>query len=315
MLTYGDQVTKLRTRFPRCGPNEAENLIWQAVVDLHNEHAWSFLITEGKIITEASYNTGTLSVTNGSNAVTVSVDATWQTSWTTGASTRKILIAGRPETYDLIVSGPNAGFLESAWIGDTNAAATYVMWRDIYALPVTCDFGREFFILQPALNRRISIVDYNRFQAAAALQQNSPGMPIAATRVGLTTNLGVLGVPQLKFGPNPPSSQEVYVVLFYASPVKPVDLGAFLDPIWPARAEDLIYRRARWQYAEDHDLPMTDRLKDVYLSRFFDLQSAFNGGNEMDRRIRSTIPNGVMQMSGNYPDSWFQGTFPGSTYP
>lgn len=316
MLSIADHMHKLRSRFPKCGPNEAESYTWQAIIDLCNEHSWSFLLKDGKIQTEALYNTGTIAVLNGSQAVTLSVDGTWLTSWTTTPSTRKIMIAGRAEAYNLTVTGANTGTLDSNWLGDDNATASYTLYRDTYPLPVDCDFGREYFLLDPARNRDVKLIEFGTFHRAFSMMQNVPGLPWAACRVGLTTVGATVGVPQLKFGPQPPSSAETYALLYFQKPVKPTALTDYPSPLWPERGEDLIYRRARWQYAEDHDLANVNRLRDTYSSRFFDVQSEFNGKNEMTRRIRNTLPSIFFEGDQYLGDpQWFVGSYPKATYP
>lgn len=313
MLSIRQQVAKVTKMFRNCGPNEGLSMVWQAIIDLHNEHPWAFILKEGKLITEPQYNTGTVGVTNNSTAVTLSVDGTWGTSWTTSPSSRRIVIAGRSEDYGLTITGANTGTLDSVWLGDTNATANYFMFRPLYSLPSDCDYAREYIILDPARNGSIKLVDFGTFWKDFAKQQNAPGLVKWATRGPLVSVAGV-AIAQLYLGPNPPSSQEVYPIWYFMKPTKPTTLDDFPTPLWPERAEDLIYRRARWQYAEDHNLAMVNRLKDVYLERYFDVASEFDGKNEMERRIRSTYPSLPFEEYTLY-STWFQGTYPSLTYP
>jgi hypothetical protein len=283
MMRYQDHVNELISRFPRCSPNEASSEVFRAVKNLYQEHDWTFLIAESSIVTEAAYTTGTVGVTNGNPAIALT-DGTWVVSW----ANRRIVIEGDPVPYGLTVTGAAAGTLDRNFSGETDTGLTYTIYRDIYTLPTDCDYTRAYYILDPARNCSIRLKDYGTFMDEALRCRTSPGIPAWATFVSLTSD----GVPQIQLGPNPPSSAETYPILYFRSPATPSALTEYPSPRFPVAFEDLIWRRAAWQYAENPRHPHWQRseLRAQFYERFFDAVKRFDGGNEIDRRIRSSYP-------------------------
>jgi hypothetical protein len=94
------------------------------------------------------------------------------------------------------------------------------------------------------------------------------------------------GVPLLRFGPDAPSLGG-YSLVYYAAPQKPANTSLPILPTIPIPFEDLIWRRARWLYAEEKGKNMRERddLRRIYYERFYDAVKVCNGGAEVERYI------------------------------
>lgn len=298
-MVYKDHVQQLLSRYPQCEWHQAESLIWQAAILTYNEHPWAFCVKEARITTEAAYNLGTVTLTNNSTAVVGNGDGgTWDPTWIL----RRFIGAGRAEEYDFTVTGAQTGTLGSPWLGATAASSAYSIFRDTYAVPSDCDYGREYFLLDPARNRTLRLKDLGVFEraktnaiysgvgypyAVTGFGYAGGGYPIWATRVATTA----AGVPQLRFGPDPPSTIENYPVVYYASPQRTTITSA-ITPLFPVAFEDLIWRRARWLYSEEKGRSYRERddLRRIYYERFGECVRACDGGAEVERYINSNYP-------------------------
>jgi hypothetical protein len=303
-VNFGEHIGLLISAYPQCETHTAESIVWQAIIAVYNEHPWPFCVKEGRIVTEGSYATGTLQVTNGLTAVTLS-DGVWDPTWTL----RRIDIAGRSETYDMATILAGSGTLVQPWQGEDNAAATYTMFRDVYSLPTDCNMGREHYILHPASGRCVRHVDYGVFlerKARGQAQTYANGTGIYwCTRVGMTA----AGAAQLQFDP-PPSTVETFPIIYYATPPKPTAYTSLITPLFPPQYEDLIWRKARWLYAEERrKWRERDQFRAIYYDRFFDAKATFDGGAEIDRVLRGAHPNVYTDWRDNIASAIVRGTF------
>jgi len=285
-LTFGDHVRQLQEVYPQCESHLAESLVWQAAMHVYGEHHWTFLLKEDRVVTEAPYSTGTIAVTNKDTAMTLT-GGTWDATWTQ----RRMLIGPRFEPYDMATVLAGSGTLSRAYQGDTDAAATYTIYRDTYSMPLDCDYGRTYFILDPTRGRIIRMKDFGTFQQRAATRLSTASqsslLGVWATRVALDATTGV---PTIRFDPYP-SDVSVFPVIYFAGPTKPTAYTQAITPLFPQSHEDIIWRRALWLYAEfKRRWRERDQLRAIYYDRYFDAVKQFDGGNEMERYIRGTYP-------------------------
>lgn len=296
-MTYKDHVNQLIQKYPQCEWHLADAMTWQAAILVYNEHPWSFCVKEGRIQTEAIYTIGTVALTLNSTAVVLTT-GTWDPTWVN----RRFIGQGRSEEFDITINSTTTGTLANAWIGDTNLTATYTLFRDTYAVPSDCDYGREYFILDPARNRLIRLKDLGVFIRAKANSVFSGvgypyaisgfgyaggGYPVWATRVAINSS----GVAQLRFGPDAPSTVESYPVIYYGAPQR-TTFTQPITPLIPAAFEDMVWRRARWLYAEERGRSYRERndLKAIYYDRYGEAVKACDGGAEVERYINSNYP-------------------------
>lgn len=277
-MTFRDHVNQLVERFPSCDDHTARTLTWQAFLLVYSEHPWSFLVKEGVISTEAQYIDGTVLLENESTAV-VGSGTVWDATW----ASRRFVGEGQVAEYDITITDATHAVLNRAWLGDDLDAATYRIYRDTYPVPSDCDYGREYFITDPSRNTMVRIKDLGVFLRQKSRGQNGAGYPIWVTRVGTTA----AGVPLLRFGPDAPTTVAGYPIIYFAAPQKPANASLSVTPLIPAPYEDLIWRRARWLYAEERgkNLRERDDLRRIYYERFFDAAKAMDGGVEVERYI------------------------------
>lgn len=99
--------------------------------EILDELQWQRLEAQGALQTVAEYNAGTLTATEGSNAVTGA-----GTVWTAAMSYRIIRIANREEYYEFTRVTGTSGTLDRAYEGDTGAGLSYRINKSIYQMPV-----------------------------------------------------------------------------------------------------------------------------------------------------------------------------------
>jgi hypothetical protein len=281
--TYRQDLEEISAVFPTIGPGERDALLWRGIVDICNENDLSFLIGEARIVTEAPYKEGTVSVTNGGTLVTVTggVWAVWQQ--------RKIKIQGRDEIYDVsIVNSMNTLTLAEPWLGETKSGLSYILFRDTYELPADCELTKELLLFDVTQRDQVDFVDYAEFrQAKAQAGGGLLGIPCAVARRGVNSS----GRAEIEFGPRVPDSERVYQLDYFRSPQKPASLDASMNPTWPTAFEDVRVKRALYEYAMRKGHQRRFELKEQYEARIWDMVRKFDGGNEMRRRIRGTRSN------------------------
>lgn len=100
-----------------------------------NKYDWRWLYAKSTITTIAVYETGTVSLTNGSAIVTGS-----GTTFTEAMEGKKFKSANWDEIYTIdSVESSTSLTLDNEFNGDTITAGTYDIFQDIYALPTDCD--------------------------------------------------------------------------------------------------------------------------------------------------------------------------------
>jgi len=284
-MLFRDHVEQLITRFQSCEWHMAEAMVWQAALLVYAEHPWSFCVAEGRIDTEAAYTTGKVKLVQGSTAVVAVGDAVFNPAWWM----RRFTGEGRHEEYDITITGAGTATLGQKWLGESLDEAAYAIFRDTYPVPADCDYGREFFILDPARDCLLRFKDLGVFILEKARRLSSGiGYPQWVTRVGIDSN----GVPLLRFGPEAPVSAEGYPIIYFRKPAKPSSPSSPITPLIPAQFEDMIWRRARWLYSEEKGKRLAERndLRRIYWGRHFEAVKVCDGGAEVERRIATQYP-------------------------
>jgi hypothetical protein len=302
-VNFGEHIGMLISQFPQCESHTAESITWQAILAVYSEHPWRFCVKESRIVTEPSYATGTIHVTPGSTAIVLTGGA-WDPAWTN----RRITISGQSETYDMAVILAGSGTLVQPWAGTENLTATYTMYRDIYALPTDCNMGRDYYILDPSRNRCVRMKDYGVFtERKTGNTFSNSTQYFWCTRVAMTA----AGVAQLQFDP-PPTDGLVFPIIYFAAPIKPTLYTTTITPLFPTPYDDLIWRKARWLYAEERKKwRERDQFRAIYYDRFYDAVKILDGGAEVERIIRRQHPSIYPDWYANIATSIVRGTFVG----
>lgn len=130
MATLGD----IRFRLTKLAPGIDLDLLDGWIGDRYSQALdylpWQRLDASGSLVTQAEYAAGTLTATQGSNAITGD-----GTVWTAGMTGRLIRIAGRTEYYTFTRTGDTTGTLDRAYEGETNSGLSYRIAQNLYALP------------------------------------------------------------------------------------------------------------------------------------------------------------------------------------
>lgn len=290
-------MNEIRGYFPAIPPNECDALLWRSIVDICNENDLAFMIGEGVINVEAAYSTGTVNPTNGSAAL-VGVGTVWDPAW----QGRKISIAGGAP-YTVTINGALTATLDRPYVdGVTTTGLKYVIYRDVYPLPSDCEFSKDALLFDPLRpGLRIAMVDYMEFRRTKRQAFNGvvPGIPCEVARIGMTS----AGLAQIEFGPQVPSAAQSYLLDYYRSPQKPAAITNSVTPIWPEAFEDVKVLRALWKYADRKGHARRFEWQKNYKDRIWLMTTAFDGGNEMRRRLRNTRARaeaGINVFAGNY---------------
>lgn len=124
MLEMRDNSTETSVR------NKYKRRVNDAYVrDIPSRFEWDWLHKTGQITLQASYNTGTVSVTQGSNAITGT-----DTVWTSDMTGMKFTVPSTNEIYTFTCLSTVTGTLDKNYIGDDDSAANYLIFQDTYAL-------------------------------------------------------------------------------------------------------------------------------------------------------------------------------------
>jgi len=263
--------------------------VWRAITDIATEENLAFMIGDAKLVTEANYATGTLAIAGGVN-VTLS-GGLWDAAWTK----RQIVIQGRGERYGITITGAGTGTLDSTWQGTTTTGLTYRMFRDTYSLPSDCAFGKEIVLFDVAANVPMEFVDYETFTHDRQERRwsSTAGIPTGIARGGLDSS----GLPQLVFDP-PPGSARVYNLSYFRSPKRPALVTSALDPPWPDDFHDVIPLRAAEEWAARKGHPRRAEMRERLKPRMRKMRAAFDGGNELRRRLGGASERGVITLWG-----------------
>jgi hypothetical protein len=112
-----------------------DGAINDAIQEILERHDWQRLIVEGSLQTVAIYDTGTLALTNGLNTVSITGGT-----FTAAMTGRKIRPTGRNENYTFTYASASTGTLDRVYEGDTDTAASFRMFQNVFELAANCDY-------------------------------------------------------------------------------------------------------------------------------------------------------------------------------
>jgi hypothetical protein len=169
-MTYGQIRFLLTKALPGVDPDLLDGWIQDRYTRILDRLKWSRLELETAIQTVAPYQTGTVAVTAGSNAVTLTGGT-----WTTAMTGRAFRVDGRSEYYEFTRASATTGTLDRNYEGDTAAAATYKIVQFVYALPSDC----RMLAANPRLLDAPAVLD--RLSSRGELNASAPGRPSLGT--------------------------------------------------------------------------------------------------------------------------------------
>ncbi len=207
LTTFTDLFTDLQNRLRlTTGVTATENQAKRAInIGLHDMHigfaeGMSWAERTGELVTHPEYTTGTLSVNQGSTALTGS-STLWDTNNAFSEKNMraggKIVIDGGVEVYEIdSVSGDTAAVLTATFIKANASAASYLYFEDEYALHA--DFLRPVSFSSFDINNDIDLIGRNEFRQRYP-RNKTTGKPRIATIVDRAFSGSTTPVRKVRF--------------------------------------------------------------------------------------------------------------------
>ena len=225
LYNYAQVWNQVLLRAPDVGPMIAQNLVRNAFLRVAERRRWSWLIKFGQFISPAVYNTGTVTVTQGSATVTGS-----GTAWTSALLYRQFRIGLTAPIYTIqSVDSATQITLDSAYGSTTASGAVYQIYQCFYSTP--SDYHSMLTLWDPQMNWQLYLnvkqEELNLVDAQRATMGNAYCVSYRDTST-LTTNIsaGQPGVPRLELWPH--ATARVFPFLYEARATDLIDSGALL---------------------------------------------------------------------------------------
>lgn len=148
-MTYGQIKMQLQKLLPGVDQELIEGWIQGRYTRILDTISWKRQEAESVIAAPASYQVGTVTATQGSNAI--SSDGTTPTVWTTAMNGRMIRIANGTEYYQFTYVSPTTATLDRAYEGASTTAAAYRIDQNVFLMPTTARIIRG---VRPLHDRR-----------------------------------------------------------------------------------------------------------------------------------------------------------------
>lgn len=190
------------------------------------ETNWAGLRAEGEFVIPATYNTGTVTVTQGSNAVTGA-----GTTWTAAMTGRQFFVGGVGPFYTFTQTGTTTGTLDRVYGGTTVAGTTYDILQTYLTAPT--DFLQFTAVMDRANNWRL----HTNFRQEQIDTWDSKRSVAGTPTILATAPFSASGVVRFEIWPRT-SAAKVYSYRYVR---KPSALVAAADAlIWPISGYALI---------------------------------------------------------------------------
>lgn len=285
---YGDLLNRIRAQTGSAGPQDVmKRYINSALQDIHiglrEKVPWAE--RQATLITQPSYNTGTVSIAKGGTALTGAGTA-WNTANDFGVNnvrtTGRMVVNGGPEIYELsTITNDTTIALASRFTQDTVADASYVYFEDEYAL--ASDFLCPASFKTFDLGRQISLVPRNEFRERFPAAR-TPGKPQTACIIDRPPSGNTTPIRRVLFWKPPDQAYTlpyVYItskLVVSSAGVAQEEFSADSDePIVPLRYRHLIVMKALyWAYRDRRD----DTRANLANAEFTDLWLRMSNDNE-----------------------------------
>ena len=207
---YGDLQVRLREQTGVTATQDiAKRFINIALQDMHvgNGERYPWAERHAVIRTQAEYNTGTVTITKGSTALTGS-STLWNTnndfSVANARVTGKLVIAGSEEVYTISAVGSDTSItLNEPFIDDDVSGETYSYFEDEYALDG--DFLRPIDLTSFSDNGEIALISRTDFRRRYP-RNKTTGKPQVATLIDKPFGSNTTPVRHIRFH-KPPDSE------------------------------------------------------------------------------------------------------------
>lgn len=119
--------------------------------ELNTSYEWPWSYAEYNVPIQGLYNTGTISVTDGTNSVSLA-GGTWNSAW----NYKRLYLGSNNISYRVASFTANtATLVQAVNLGTNLTSVPYTVFQDLYALPDDCDFGDILCIVNPKLRYRL----------------------------------------------------------------------------------------------------------------------------------------------------------------
>jgi hypothetical protein len=201
MSTWGQLRLLLQQSGPTISPDLIDGFLNTRYGDVMDRWPWKGLEVETSIETTAAYNTGQVSVANGSNAIT-GVGTTW-TSAMNGMSFR---VSTDNAVYVFTYVSATSATLDRIYEDETNATASYWIYQDEYVLPAVTK--AVLSVVCPVTG--LPLADWTTEKIIDSIwPRSSPGVPTAFAMAADTSEADPPVYHTLKLSP-PPMFQRGY---------------------------------------------------------------------------------------------------------
>jgi hypothetical protein len=152
MSTFGQLRLRLTKAAPGLDPDLLDGFLNDRYQEVLQHLPWSGLVASGVLATVAAYDTGTVTVYQGSASV-----AGTGTSWSADHTGRRIRIGTDAEFYTFTYTSGTSGSLDRPYEGDSDAVdSSYRIFQNVYPLPADLDILTSVRRLDGVYMERIS---------------------------------------------------------------------------------------------------------------------------------------------------------------
>lgn len=229
--TFNEIHHRVLLRCPAAGTHLARDWVKNAFRTISEHRLWSWQTSQDQFLAKAVYNTGTVTATRGSTAVTGS-----GTTWTSAMVGRQFRTGTNQPIYTISARGSNTALtLGQPWGGETASGAAYEIWNAYFTAPA--DFQAFVSVWDPnfnwQLNLHISQEELNSMDAQRASGGTTyvvADLDYASIESGLQLADGTaitVPVPRFELWPHR-KSDYVWPFLYKTRPADLDDSGATL---------------------------------------------------------------------------------------
>lgn len=218
--TVGDMIANVQRKVgPSVGVplGEIADALNVANRKVHSLYEWPWTYKEYNVPVQASYSTGTITLTPGLATVT-GAGTTWVGTWT-----NKRLLVGNVDWPILSVGGAGTLTLEQTYNGGAVLTGnSYTIYQDTYPMPTDFEPGQDMILMQPDIRLQIRCIPrYSLEQQTNIMKNFFTNLTLAYADAGRQAN----GQYLIKLVP-PPSSYNNYRLVYKA---RPADLNLTTD--------------------------------------------------------------------------------------
>lgn len=294
-MTCGQQAARLQEVIRTIAPADARRRIANAYRRNSQRQPWQHLLKRFTLETEACYNTGTIAISENTSAVTVT-DGVWDVTWDDVPSSRKIMIQGRSEPYDVTAFGSTTTLtIADNYPGDDLTEGSYNLFRDVYPLPTDCGYTKLMALYDPSQRSdiryptdrgRLLLFNQPRFIIERAANNGLTGIPYCFMLINQSSETPPR--PQIQIYP-PSEDVRVYHGWYFRRPTMPTTDADYLD--WPSEWDDMHWVQAVIDYYEmplTHSASMLAVYVPKYAELFRSMKKAMDGNSAMENEIEGT---------------------------